>query len=282
MSYLEAGKGPPVVFLHGGIASARMWRKVLPLLPHNRCIAVDLIGTGASGQPTEQAALVATDDFTWQQHASYLAEFLDVVGVRHDITLVMHGWSPFVVYHWAQQNRDRLRGLAFVEAIVAPFGYRDLDESLREIFLMARGEAGHEFVVDSGKLFDTLIDTQTLRPLAPEVADAYRATTSSGRHAIYAALRALPIGGEPREAVELARRGNTWLRETDLPKLIVLGRPGAMSSSVPNDTLSRARNLTVATMRGRHLLPEESPESLSLCLKMWLSRLGATSHTKRR
>jgi haloalkane dehalogenase len=278
MSYLEAGKGPPVVFLHGGAASAAMWRRVLPLLPSHRCIAVDLIGTGHSDRIRGADA----EAYTWQEHSEYLAEFLDVVGVTRDVTLVMHGWSPLVVYPWALEHRDRLRGLAFVEAIVAPFGYGDLDEPLRDAFLTARSDKGYRFVVESGTFFDRVIDSQTLEPLEPSTSASYRRTTHRGRLALYAAINGLPIGGEPRDAVELAQRGNAWLCESALPKLVVLGRPGTMSSVIPNETLTRAPNLTLATTRGRHLLADESPESLALCLKMWLSRLDANGHTKRR
>ena len=45
----EAGAGPPVLFIHGGTASARLWRPVLPALgPHARCLAPDRLGCGLS------------------------------------------------------------------------------------------------------------------------------------------------------------------------------------------------------------------------------------------
>ncbi len=43
------GRGKPVLFIHGGTASAREWRPVLePLGEHARCIAMDRLGCGAS------------------------------------------------------------------------------------------------------------------------------------------------------------------------------------------------------------------------------------------
>jgi pimeloyl-ACP methyl ester carboxylesterase len=45
----ETGSGKPVLFIHGGTASAREWRWVLePLGEHARCIAMDRLGCGAS------------------------------------------------------------------------------------------------------------------------------------------------------------------------------------------------------------------------------------------
>jgi pimeloyl-ACP methyl ester carboxylesterase len=40
--YHEAGSGPPLVFVHGFLANANLWRKVIPkLAAHFRCLAVD-------------------------------------------------------------------------------------------------------------------------------------------------------------------------------------------------------------------------------------------------
>lgn len=44
-----AGSGKPVLFIHGGTASAREWRPVLEALGgHARCVAVDRLGCGLS------------------------------------------------------------------------------------------------------------------------------------------------------------------------------------------------------------------------------------------
>jgi pimeloyl-ACP methyl ester carboxylesterase len=45
----SAGAGAPVLFIHGGTASAREWRPVLPLLAeHAECVAIDRLGCGES------------------------------------------------------------------------------------------------------------------------------------------------------------------------------------------------------------------------------------------
>jgi 3-oxoadipate enol-lactonase len=45
----SAGAGMPVLFIHGGTASAREWRPVLPLLAgHAECVAIDRLGCGES------------------------------------------------------------------------------------------------------------------------------------------------------------------------------------------------------------------------------------------
>ncbi|MGZ8755224.1 MAG: alpha/beta fold hydrolase, partial [Acidimicrobiia bacterium] len=45
MAYVEAGRGDPIVFLHGNPTSSFLRRNVIPhLQDQRRCIAPDLIG----------------------------------------------------------------------------------------------------------------------------------------------------------------------------------------------------------------------------------------------
>jgi pimeloyl-ACP methyl ester carboxylesterase len=49
MAYVEAGKGDPILLLHGNPTSSYLWRNVIPhLVSLGRCIAPDLIGMGDS------------------------------------------------------------------------------------------------------------------------------------------------------------------------------------------------------------------------------------------
>ena len=54
--YFERGSGPCIVFAHGWLTNANLWRKVVPLLADRyRCIALDL-PLGAHGAPVEPEA----------------------------------------------------------------------------------------------------------------------------------------------------------------------------------------------------------------------------------
>ncbi|HWY44471.1 MAG TPA: alpha/beta hydrolase [Candidatus Sulfotelmatobacter sp.] len=66
IAYIERGKGPAALFLHGFPLNSFQWRGVIPLLAaHRRCIAPDYLGLGFTeikeGQsvaPAEQAAMI--------------------------------------------------------------------------------------------------------------------------------------------------------------------------------------------------------------------------------
>ena len=51
------------------------------------------------------------------------------------IFLVIHDWGSALGFHWANQHRDRLAGIAFMEAVVEVFpDYDFLPEDIRPAF----------------------------------------------------------------------------------------------------------------------------------------------------
>ena len=64
-----------------------------------------------------------------------------------------------------------------------------------------------------------------------------------------------------------------WLETTETPKLLVFGDPG--SSMTPEDR-NRAcawRNVTAETVKGKHLLTEDSPDEIGAAISAWYKRL---------
>ena len=52
LRYHDAGEGPPLVFVHGVIVNANLWRKVVARLSGRfRCLALDYPGFGLSTAP---------------------------------------------------------------------------------------------------------------------------------------------------------------------------------------------------------------------------------------
>ncbi|MGW4484960.1 alpha/beta fold hydrolase [Amycolatopsis sp. NPDC004368] len=81
--YHERGTGRPVVFVHGVLTNALLWRKVVPLLADAgfRCLAPDL-PLGAHELPMRSDA-----DLSVPGVATLLGDFLEVLDL-HDVTLV--------------------------------------------------------------------------------------------------------------------------------------------------------------------------------------------------
>ncbi|SEC71605.1 Pimeloyl-ACP methyl ester carboxylesterase [Amycolatopsis tolypomycina] len=81
--YCERGTGAPVVFVHGVLTNAELWRKVVPDVAAAgfRCLAPDL-PLGAHDLPMRTGA-----DLSPAGNADVIADFLDALDLR-DVTLV--------------------------------------------------------------------------------------------------------------------------------------------------------------------------------------------------
>ncbi len=78
----EAGAGPPIVFVHGLLVNANLWRKVVERLSHDfRCIALDM----PLGSHLESAG--AKNDLTPPGVAALIGQALEALDVS-DVTLV--------------------------------------------------------------------------------------------------------------------------------------------------------------------------------------------------
>jgi pimeloyl-ACP methyl ester carboxylesterase len=77
IGYRERGEGPPVVFVHGLLVNADLWRKVVPAVADagNRCIAADW-PLGSHETPVPGA------DLTPPGVADMIAEFLDTLDIQ--------------------------------------------------------------------------------------------------------------------------------------------------------------------------------------------------------
>ena len=129
MAYIEEGEGDPIVFLHGNPTSSYLWRKVMPALKgKGRLIAPDLIGMGDS----EKLDNSGPESYRFVEHKAYLFALLDELGVKENVTLIIHDWGSALGFHWAEQNPEKVKAIAFMEAVVATArNYDDLPKEFR-------------------------------------------------------------------------------------------------------------------------------------------------------
>jgi pimeloyl-ACP methyl ester carboxylesterase len=82
LRYLEAGTGSAIVFVHGLLVNANLWRKVVAILsPDFRCVALDL-PLGSHTMPMPDAA-----DLTSPALADLIADVLEALALN-EVTLV--------------------------------------------------------------------------------------------------------------------------------------------------------------------------------------------------
>ena len=171
MAYHEAGAGRSVVFLHGNPTSSYLWRNIIPHVSDQaRCIAPDLIGRGDSDKLDD----TGPDSYTFVQHREYLDGLFDQLDLGDDIVLIIHDWGSALGFDWANRHRDRVAGIAFMEAIVRPGSWDDFPEAARGIFQGFRSEGGEDMVIGKNLFVEAVLPGSILRSLSTEEYDEYR------------------------------------------------------------------------------------------------------------
>lgn len=271
MAYIEVGTGDPIVFLHGNPTSSYLWRNIMPYLEgRGRLIAPDLIGMGDS----EKLDHSGPDSYTYVEHRKYLFALLEELDVTENVTLVIHDWGSGLGFHWAHQNPDAVKGIAFMEAIVAPVPSWDaFPEGAREIFQGFRSPAGEEMVLENNIFVEGVLPSSIIRELSEaEMAEYRRPFLEPGedRRPTLTWPRQIPIEGEPAEVAEIVTAYGAWLSQTETPKLFVNAEPGALISGPVVDFVRTWPNLTEVSVAGIHFIQEDSPDEIGQAIADWL------------
>ncbi len=78
--------------------------------------------------------------------------------------------------------------------------------------------------------------------------------------------REIPIEGAPADVTAIVDNYGKWLARSDLPKLLILGDPGAIITGRTRDFCRTWANQREVTVKGRHFLQEDSPGELATAL----------------
>ena len=78
--------------------------------------------------------------------------------------------------------------------------------------------------------------------------------------------RQIPIDGEPADVTEIAERYGAFLATSQMPKLLIVGDPGAILSGRSLEFCREWPNQREITVTGRHFLQEDSPHEIGAAL----------------
>lgn len=271
MHYIEQGEGDPILFLHGNPTSSYLWRNIIPhLSPAARCIAPDLIGMGKSHKPDLS--------YRFFDHVEYVDEFIDSMGLEN-ITLVIHDWGSALGFHYAMRHEHNIKGIAFMEAIIAPLSWADLDKEFRLGFKLMRTPGIGWFMISVLNFFvKGMLPKTILRTLSPEEMRHYEEPfrTVGSRRPVRQWPCEIPIDGEPQDVHAAVSAYNLKLQQSQLPKLLLHADPGAITTAKEVAWCrEHLPNLTVADIgAGRHFIQEDHPHEIGSCLREWYTKLS--------
>ena len=273
MAYVEMGAGEPVVFLHGNPTSSYLWRNVMSgVIDLGRCIAIDLIGMGDSDKLDDSGP----HRYTFAEHSQYLDAALDALGLTERVALVVHDWGSALGFHWANRNRDAVRGICYMEAIVRPITWDEFPAGARQMFEGIRTPAGERMVLERNLFVEAVLPGSILRKLSDEEMNEYRrpyTEPGESRRPTLTWPRQIPIDGEPADVVAIAQDYADWLSVSDVPKLFVNAEPGALITGSTRAFCRSWPNQTEVTVQGSHFVQEDSPKEIGAALRSWLQTL---------
>ena len=270
IAYVDVGQGDPIVFLHGNPTSSYLWRNVIPHLEKSaRCLAPDMVGMGSSGK-------APNGSYRFVDHSKYLDAWFDAVIPDSKVTLVVHDWGSALGFHWARRYPDRIKGVAYMEAIVRPLTWETWPEQARRIFQGMRSPAGEEMVLEKNVFVERILPGSVLRGLTEEELTIYRRPyqeAGESRRPTLTWPREIPLDGEPADVVEIVDDYAQWLSSSQIPKLFVNADPGAMLTGAQREFCRRWPNQREVTVRGAHFIQEDSPADVGAAIAQWYASL---------
>jgi haloalkane dehalogenase len=271
MAYHERGEGAPVLFLHGNPTSSYLWRDVIPELEGlGRLVAPDLIGMGDSAKLPNPDS----DTYRFTTHRKFLAAFIDaVIRPGTSIVFVVHDWGSALGFDWANHHRERVRGIAYMEAIVRPIAsWDEWSAAATPIFQGFRSDKGEAMILERNMFVERVLPGSVLRKLTEAEMAEYRRPflKAEDRWPTLTWPRQIPIEGEPAEVVRIAAEYSQWMAGNDIPKLFVNAQPGAILIGTPRDYCRSWKNQTEVTVPGSHFIQEDSGPAIGRAVAGWI------------
>ena len=273
MAYIDEGEGDAIVFQHGNPTSSYLWRNVMPHLEGlGRLVACDLIGMGESAKLQSSGP----DRYHYAEQREYLFALWEALELGDRVVLVLHDWGSALGFDWANQHRDRVQGIAYMEAIATPMTWADWPDPVRAVFQGFRSPEGERMVLEQNMFVEAVLPGAISRTLSDEEMDHYRRPFRSpgeDRRPTLSWPRSIPVDGEPADVVGLVNDYAAWLSESDVPKLFINGNPGAIVRGRVRELLRGWPNQTEVTVGGSHFLQEDSPDEIGTAIADFVRRL---------
>ena len=252
--YVDEGRGPNVVLLHGNPAWSYLYRHVIRALrPAWRCVAPDYPGFGLSQAPPGYG-------YTPQEHARCVLDLL-LSRVSGRWLIVGHDWGGPIGLRVALQRPQRVAGLVLSNTWCWP-----PTPDLRLFSALAGGRwPGHALQVRCNAFARWLmpLGMASRGALTPEVRRAYRAPLGDGGrgHAAWVLARSIRT-----QSAWLAGIAERLGQLRDKPVTLVWGRgdPALGHARVLRrwrELVPWARVVTLA--HASHYVPEDAPAALA-------------------
>jgi haloalkane dehalogenase len=214
------------------------------------------------------------DTYRFTTHRKYLAAFIDaVIGPSESIVFVVHDWGSALGFDWANQHRDHVRGIAYMEGIVRPIAaWDEWSPQAVPIFRGFRSDKGEAMILERNMFVERVLPGSVVRKLSEAEMSEYRRpfAQAGDRWPTLTWPRQIPIAGEPADVVAISADYAQWMAENDIPKLFVNADPGAILIGAPRDFCRSWKNQAEVTVPGSHFIQEDSGPAIGRAVAHWM------------
>ncbi len=213
LSYLDEGRGLPLVMVHGNPSWSYLYRNLVrELRRRHRCIAPDHMGCGLSAKP-------ANYPYRLRRHIDNLEHLLDHLKVERCV-LMVHDWGGAIGMGWAIRHPERINGLVVFNTAAFPADQIPLRINICRLpllgALMIRGFNGFARAA---------VHMAVRRKMSPRVAAGFLYPYDSwkNRVALHAFVRDIPMKKNHPSRLTLEEVADGLHRLRDKPMLICWG-----------------------------------------------------------
>jgi haloalkane dehalogenase len=212
--------------------------------------------------------------YHFAEQCDHLFALWDALELGDNVVLVLHDWGSALGFHWANQHRDRVAGIAFMEGIVKPITW---DEFRAGCSRSSRASlpAGEEMVLEHNMFVEAVLPGAIMRTLTDEEMDHYRAPFArpgEGRRPTLSWPRNIPIDGEPADVTAIVRDYGAWLETSTVPKLFVNAEPGSLMRGGPG-LRADLPEPDGGDRAGHALHQEDSPHEIGTAIAQFVQEL---------
>ncbi|HEX5660822.1 MAG TPA: alpha/beta hydrolase [Polyangiales bacterium] len=262
--YVEAGRGEPVLLLHGYPQNHRCWRHQIPALAASyRVIAPDWFGFGASERRLDVAP-------TYELESERIGKFAQAVGAPR-FNLIAHDYGGYLGLGYTQRRPETVLRLALLNSRA----HRDFSPRFHRYSKRQHWVARH--AITRALASHAPLHAMHRRGLERYVrrgcfSDALRKDyvawldTPEGRRFFFHFFEFYQVDAPPALAANLARiRCPTAIIYGDRDAYVPFDTARELAAGIPSATLTRLEGVS-------HYSMEERPEAVTLALQELLAR----------